>query len=97
MLIQYRLSKSYPPILCLRLKIFRGCVTSGQRWVFFIYNAERGGPGGKKVVHWFEPLPLGERHNQTLNLELILGILRDWVSPAFENHLVLFLTSSPLG
>ncbi len=33
-----------------------------------------------KTVYWLEAIPLGERHNPTVNLELILGILRDWVS-----------------
>jgi len=62
-----------------RLKTFRGCVTSGKRWVFFIYNAENPENGRGKIVYWLEAIPLGERHNPTVNLELILGILRDWV------------------
>ena len=63
-----------------RLKTFRGCVTSGKRWVFFVYNVENPENGRGKTVHWLDAIPLGERHNPTVNLELILGILRDWVS-----------------
>jgi hypothetical protein len=63
-----------------RLKTFRGCVTSGKRWVFFVYNVENPEDGRGKSIHWLETIPLGERHNPTVNLELILGILRDWVS-----------------
>lgn len=64
------------------LKTFRGCVTSGKRWVFFVYNVENPEHGRGKAVHWLEAIPLGarEHHNPTVNLELILGILRDWVS-----------------
>jgi len=64
----------------LQLKTFRGCVTSGKRWVFFVYNAENPEHGQGKTIYWLESIPLGERHNPTANLELILGILRDWAS-----------------
>ncbi|KAF8813027.1 hypothetical protein BYT27DRAFT_7271948 [Phlegmacium glaucopus] len=64
----------------LQLKTFGGCVTSGKWWVFFVYNAENPEHGEGKTVYWLEPIPLGERHHPTVNLELILGILRDWVS-----------------
>jgi len=65
----------------LRLRTFRRCVTSGKRWIFFVYNAENPRDGQGKTVYWLEPIPLGERHDTSVNLELILGILRDWVSP----------------
>jgi len=64
-----------------RLTTFRGCVTSGTRWLFFVYSAENPSHGKGKTVYWLDSSPLGERHNTTVNLELILGILRDWVSP----------------
>ncbi|KAG5650581.1 hypothetical protein H0H81_011754 [Sphagnurus paluster] len=64
----------------LRLKTFRGCVSSGKRWVFFVYSAENPGHGQGKTVYWLDAIPLGERHDPIVNLELILGILRDWVS-----------------
>jgi len=74
----------------LQLKTFRGCVTSGKRWVFFVYNAENPGHEQGKTVYWLEPIPLGEWHNPTVNLELILGILRDWVEHGHDNHLRFF-------
>jgi hypothetical protein len=46
--------------------------------------------GEGKTVYWLEPIPLGEHHNPTVNQELILSILRYWVSefiapkPMFE-------------
>ena len=64
----------------LGLKAFRGCVTSGKRWIFFVYNAENPRDGQGKTVYWLEPIPLGERHDTPVNLELILSILHDWVS-----------------
>jgi len=74
----------------LQLKTFRGCVTSGKRWVFFVYNAENPEHGQGKTVYWLDAIPLGERHNPTVNLELILGILRDWVEHGHDNHLRFF-------
>jgi len=74
----------------LQLETFRGCVTSGKRWVFFIYNAEDPGNGQGKIVYWLEAIPLGERHNSTVNLELILGILRDWVEHGHDKSLRFF-------
>ena len=62
-----------------RLETFRGCVTSGKRWVFFVY-VEKPDHGRGKTIYWLDPISLGESDNSTLNLELILGVLRDWVS-----------------
>ncbi|KAF8157283.1 hypothetical protein B0H34DRAFT_675584, partial [Crassisporium funariophilum] len=63
----------------LRLKTFRGCVTSGKRWVFFVYSAENPGHGQGKTVHWLNAIPLGDGLDDPIvNLELILGILRGW-------------------
>jgi len=74
----------------LQLKTFRGCVTSGKRWVFFVYNAEGPEHGQRKTVYWLDEIPLGERHNTTINLELILGILHDWVEHGHDSHLRFF-------
>jgi len=74
----------------LQLKTFRGCVTSGKRWVFFVYNEENTEHGQGKTVYWLDAIPLGERHNPTFNLELILGILLDWVEHGHDNHLRFF-------
>jgi len=68
------------PTCPFRLTTFRGCVTSGKRWAFFVYNAENPRHGKGKTLYWLESIPLGERHNPTVNLELILDILCDWVS-----------------
>ena len=38
-----------------RLKTFRGCVTSGKRWVFFVYNAENPEHGQGKIVYYCQP------------------------------------------
>ncbi|TFK22426.1 hypothetical protein FA15DRAFT_706380 [Coprinopsis marcescibilis] len=70
----------------LGLKTFRGCVTSGKKWLFFIWNADQQGG----TVHWLDPLPLGERQDTTANLELILGILRDWVEHGHDKDLRFF-------
>jgi len=57
---------------------------------FFVYNAENPEHGQGKTIYWLESIPLGERHNPTANLELILGILRDWVEHGHDNHLRFF-------
>lgn len=73
-----------------RLKTLRGCVTSGKRWVFFVYNVEDSEHGQDKTVYWLDAIPLGERHNPTINLELILGILHNWVSLNFGDRKPMF-------
>ncbi|KAF8188332.1 hypothetical protein BJ912DRAFT_968487 [Pholiota molesta] len=50
----------------------------------------RGCVTSGKTVYWLEPISLGERHNPTVNLELILGLLRDWVEHGHDNHLRFF-------
>ncbi|CAA7269834.1 unnamed protein product [Cyclocybe aegerita] len=75
----------------LQMKTFRGCVTSGKRWVFFVYNAENFGHGQGKTVYWLDAIPLGDGfYNPTVNLELILGILRDWVEHGHDDSLRFF-------
>ncbi|KAF9470623.1 hypothetical protein BDN70DRAFT_939549 [Pholiota conissans] len=61
----------------LELKTFRGCVTSGKQWAFFVYTAE---DSGRETVYWLKPIPLGTLEDPTANLELVLGVLRDWSS-----------------
>ncbi|KAJ3512375.1 hypothetical protein NLJ89_g3555 [Agrocybe chaxingu] len=75
----------------LQMKTFRGCVTSGKRWLFFVYNAENSGHGQGKTVYWLDAIPLGDGlYNPTVNLELILGILRDWVEHGHDDSLRFF-------
>jgi hypothetical protein len=61
-------------ILC-SLSTIRGCVTSGERWLFFVYEKNLdGGPRG--VVRTSLIFELERELN---GLALILGLLRDWV------------------
>ncbi|KAF8333289.1 hypothetical protein F5887DRAFT_1273779 [Amanita rubescens] len=53
---------------------FRGCITTGHEWLFFIYNRHKNGRGG--TVSRLPSLPLGEDLG---NLALILGLLREWI------------------
>ncbi|KIM71928.1 hypothetical protein PILCRDRAFT_747605 [Piloderma croceum F 1598] len=54
------------------LPVLRGCITSGEQWVFFIYEAKEVGG----LVSCSSEYSIGQ-HFQ--DLPLILGILRDWV------------------
>ncbi|KAF8347417.1 hypothetical protein F5887DRAFT_955718 [Amanita rubescens] len=49
---------------------FRGCITTGHEWLFFIYNRHKDGRGVSRLPS----LRLGEDFG---NLALILGLLRD--------------------
>lgn len=57
------------------LSTFRGCVTNGEIWVFFIFNAAHSGEGG--TVSISDEFRLGE---DLSGLPLVLGLLSDWVS-----------------
>jgi len=57
------------------LSTFRGCVTNGETWVFFIFNAAESGEGG--TVSISEEFNLRENFS---GLPLVLGLLGDWVS-----------------
>ncbi|KAF9479105.1 hypothetical protein BDN70DRAFT_921479 [Pholiota conissans] len=74
----------------LQLNVFRGCVTNGKKWVFFIYNAEDPTGEDRQAVHWLGPINLGTLRSPTGNLEAILGVLRDWVEHTNDNHLRFF-------
>ena len=58
-----------------RLSTFRGCVTNGEAWVFFVFNASESGEGG--TVSISDEFRLNE---DLSGLPLILGLLSDWVS-----------------
>jgi len=58
-----------------RLSTFRGCcVTNGEIWVFFIFNAVDSGKGG--TVSISDEFHLGD---DLSGLPLVLGLLSDWV------------------
>ena len=57
------------------LSTFRGCVTNGEIWVFFIFNAADSGEGG--TVSISDEFRLRE---DLAGLPLVLGLLSDWVS-----------------
>ena len=57
------------------LLTFRGCVTNGKKWVFFIFNANDFGEGG--TVSISEEFHIEE---DLSGLPLVLGLLSDWVS-----------------
>jgi hypothetical protein len=54
------------------LPVLRGCITSGEQWVFFIYEVKEVGG----LISCSSEYSIGR---QFQNLPLILGILRDWV------------------
>ncbi|KAF8175104.1 hypothetical protein BJ912DRAFT_1024534 [Pholiota molesta] len=53
---------------------FRGCVTTGEEWLFFVYNKNKDGPGG--VASYLPPIRLEHDLN---GLSLVLGLLYDWI------------------
>lgn len=59
---------------CRRFQTFRGCITTGEEWLFFVYNRNTSGSGG--VVSWLSQIRL---ESDLRGLTLILGLLRDWV------------------
>jgi hypothetical protein len=52
----------------------RGCITSGEQWLFFIYEVK--GHGGLVSIST-EEYNIGSNFE---HLALILGLLYDWVS-----------------
>jgi hypothetical protein len=64
-----------------RLKTFRGCVTSGKHWIFFVYNAENPEHGQGKTVYWLEP-----RLNTAMTITYAFSSTRcDLLFSYFEN------------
>jgi len=57
------------------LKTYRGCVTNGEVWVFFVFDADPGGEGG--TVSISDEFAIREDMS---GLPLVLGLLRDWVN-----------------
>jgi hypothetical protein len=71
-----------------RLSAMRGCITSGEQWIFFIYKCPKA--LGREVVpvkregefYFSRQFNLGENLE---NLSLILGLLRDLVCADFDS------------
>ncbi|EDR03618.1 uncharacterized protein LACBIDRAFT_331314 [Laccaria bicolor S238N-H82] len=63
---------------------FRGCITTGEEWLFFVYNQNTSGSGG--VVSWLSQIRL---ESDLRGLTLVLGLLRDWafISPDLKRQI----------
>ncbi|KAF8316009.1 uncharacterized protein EI90DRAFT_3087136, partial [Cantharellus anzutake] len=66
------------------LSVLRGCVSSGEQWIFFVYNAASGGGGS---VFYSEEYEIGPQYE---GLPLILGLLHDWVGNTTNTQQVYF-------
>jgi len=65
------------------IPMLRGCITSGEQWIFFMYSAgENGG-----YVSCSEEFNIGPQFD---GLPLILGLLHDWVDNTTESEQVFF-------
>ena len=67
--------------------MLRGCTTSGEQWIFFVYSVNDNGGGH---VACSDEFSLGQ---QLEGLPLILGLLTDWVCPSFPGNLSEGLTN----
>jgi len=75
--LSYRLSYSSSPFSS--IPVLRGCTTSGEQWIFFVYATNENGGGH---VACSDEFSLGE---QLEGLPLILGLLTDWVRQSLSN------------
>jgi len=66
------------------LSVMRGCITSGEQWLFFIYETtEEGG----LVSASTDEYSIGSNFE---NLALILGLLQDWINNTTNTESVFF-------
>jgi len=56
------------------IRVLRGCITSGEQWIFFVYRMTDDGGGG-----FVSSSPQYSVGTQFEGLPLILGLLHDWV------------------
>ena len=63
--------------ILIRLSTYRGCVTSGESWILFVYNEnENGGGEGSGSCSISKEMKI----NSDEGLAQIIGLLKDWVS-----------------
>lgn len=67
-----------------RLPVMRGCITSGEQWLFFIYEATEIGGFVSASIDEYTIGPNFE------NLALILGLLQDWINNTTNPEPVFF-------
>ncbi|KAF8589241.1 hypothetical protein K439DRAFT_1628944 [Ramaria rubella] len=63
------------------LSTFRGCVTNGEIWVFFVFKADVWSGGGTVAIS--KEFRLGMNYS---GLPLVLGLLSDWIINAKERE-----------
>jgi len=56
------------------IQVLRGCITSGEQWIFFVYHMTDNDAGGS--VSCSDEYSVGPQFE---GLPLILGLLHDWV------------------
>jgi len=61
------------------LSVMRGCITSGEQWLFFIYETTES---GGLVSASTDEYSIGSNFE---NLALVLGLLQDWIILFFRN------------
>ena len=61
--------------ILIRLSTYRGCVTSGESWIFIVYNENGGGEGSGSCS-----ISKEMKINSDEGLAQIIGLLKDWVS-----------------
>jgi hypothetical protein len=67
------------------LLTFKGCVTNGEIWIFFIFSAAETGEGGSVSIS--KEFRLEE---DLSGLPIVLGLLNDWVSSGLNRHFTSF-------
>jgi len=65
------------------IQVLRGCITSGEQWVFFVYSTT----GGGGFVSCSDEYVVG---TQFEGLPLILGLLHDWVDNTTDPQQLFF-------
>ena len=75
----------------LSIQVLRGCITSREQWIVFVYNMAKGGGG---FVSCSDEYNIGAQFE---GLPLILGLLHDWVCESqcgFLRYLTVFHRST---
>ncbi|KAJ6567522.1 hypothetical protein B0H10DRAFT_2180230 [Mycena sp. CBHHK59/15] len=75
-----------------RFQTFRGCVTTGEEWLFFVYSKDVHGSGG--TVSW---LPSIRLERDLSGLPLVLGLLCDWIENGQKKQMRFCTYAGPSG